>query len=109
MKTTLDSLGIRPRPDFGQLRDALLRQGKPAYVPFYELFVDPPIMEQLLGGFDVDRLCRSSEAEIRAHVDLLIDQVGPDGGYALGSGNSIARYVPPDHYLTMLDQGWKRR
>jgi uroporphyrinogen decarboxylase len=63
----------------------------------------------ILGGFDVDRLCRSTEPEIRDYVDLLIDRVGQDGGYALGSGNSIADYVPLDHYLTMLEQGWKRR
>lgn len=63
----------------------------------------------ILGGFDVDRLCRSTATEICDYVDLLIDQVGRDGGYALGSGNSIADYVPLENYLTMLEQGWKRR
>ncbi len=62
----------------------------------------------ILGGFDVDRLCRSDEAEIRAHTRLLLDTCGRDGGYALGSGNSIAKYVPVPSYLTMLDEGWKR-
>ena len=63
----------------------------------------------ILGGFDMDRLCRSSEKEIREYVDLLIDEVGISGGYALGSGNSIADYVPIENYLTMLDEGWRRR
>lgn len=63
----------------------------------------------ILGGYDVDHLCRSTESEIREHVDFLIDQLGQDGGYALGSGNSIADYVPLENYLTMLEQGWKRR
>ena len=27
------------------------------------------------------------------------------GGYALGSGNSIANYVPVENYLAMLDEG----
>ena len=61
------------------------------------------------GGFDVDRLCRSSEEEIRQYVDLLINEVGSSGGHALGSGNSIPDYVPIENYLIMLDEGWKRR
>lgn len=62
----------------------------------------------ILGGFDVDRLCRSSEEEIRAYTDLLLDECGAGGGYALGTGNSIADYIPLPHYLTMLQQ-WRRR
>lgn len=63
----------------------------------------------LLGGFDVDRLCRSTEDEIRKHTRLLIEECGSDGGYALGSGNSIADYIPIENYLCMLDQGWSMR
>lgn len=63
----------------------------------------------ILGGFDVDRLCRDSEEEIRKHVDFLIDELGTAGGYALGSGNSIPEYMPVENYLVMLDEGWKRR
>lgn len=63
----------------------------------------------ILGGFDVDRLIRSSEAEIRRHVDFLLDSLGAEGEYALGSGNSIPDYVPVENYLTMVDQGWRRR
>lgn len=63
----------------------------------------------ILGGFDVDRLCRSTEEEIRCYVDLLINDIGCSGGYALGSGNSIADYVPIENYLIMLDEGWKKR
>jgi len=63
----------------------------------------------ILGGFDVDRLCRSTPSDIRRYVDFLIDEVGDGGGYALGSGNSIPEFVPVDAYLTMMDQGWRRR
>jgi hypothetical protein len=34
MNKTLDSIGIKPRPDFTQLRQTLFREGKPSYVPF---------------------------------------------------------------------------
>ena len=63
----------------------------------------------ILGGFDVDRLCRSSETEIREQTGFLVRELGVDGGYALGSGNSIPDYVPIENYLIMLDQAWKLR
>lgn len=63
----------------------------------------------LLGGFDMDRLCRSGEREIREHVGRLLSLCGKGGGYALGSGNSIADYVPVENYLTMLDEAFKAR
>ena len=33
----------------------------------------------------------------------------PGGGYCLGTGNSVANYIPLDNYLAMLDEGrrWK--
>jgi len=62
----------------------------------------------ILGGFDMDRLCRSEEDEIREYTDMLLDVCGADGGYALGTGNSVAEFVPIPHYLTMLQQ-WARR
>jgi uroporphyrinogen decarboxylase len=63
----------------------------------------------ILGGYDVDRLCRSTEEEIRAYTVMLATEVGAAGGYALGSGNSIASYIPIEKYLTMLDEGWRLR
>ncbi|MDD3927138.1 MAG: uroporphyrinogen decarboxylase family protein [bacterium] len=63
----------------------------------------------VLGGFDLDRLCRSNEQEIRHHTRVLISELGNGGGYAFGSGNSIASFVPPGNYLAMLDEAWKIR
>jgi len=31
----------------------------------------------------------------------------PGGGYCLGTGNSVANYVPVENYLAMLDEGRK--
>jgi len=61
----------------------------------------------ILGGIDVDFLCRSSEQEIRSRVRQTLDECMPEGGYCLGSGNSIANYIPVDNYLVMLDEGRK--
>lgn len=61
----------------------------------------------VLGGFDVDRLCRSSKEQVREHTRKLLDECAVNGGYAFGSGNSIARYVPVENYLTMIDEVFK--
>jgi uroporphyrinogen decarboxylase len=59
----------------------------------------------LLGGIDIDFLCRADEAAIRQRVRETLDVCMPGGGYCLGTGNSVANYVPVDHYLAMVDEG----
>jgi len=59
----------------------------------------------LIGGIDVDFLCRADEAAIRRRVREYIDRMAPDGGYVLGSGNSITDYCPVEHFRAMLDEG----
>lgn len=59
----------------------------------------------LLGGLDVDFMCRADEAAIRRRVRETLDACLPGGGYCLGTGNSVANYIPLDHYLAMLDEG----
>ena len=61
----------------------------------------------LLGGVDVDFLCRADEAAIRQRVREYIDAMAPEGGYCLGSGNSIPDRVPVASYWAMLDEGLK--
>jgi uroporphyrinogen decarboxylase len=59
----------------------------------------------VLGGIDVDFLCRADEEAIRQRVRRTLEQCQPGGGYCLGTGNSVANYVPLDNYLVMLDEG----
>ena len=61
----------------------------------------------LIGGIDLDFLCRSDEGSIRKRVRETLDVCLPGGGYCLGSGNSVANYIPLDSYLAMIDEGWK--
>jgi len=65
----------------------------------------------VLGGVDVDKLCRLPERELRQYVRGVLEQCAPGGGYALGSGNSVANYVPVENFLIMLDEGlrWSGR
>lgn len=59
----------------------------------------------ILGGIDVDFLCRASIDQIRERVRDTLDICLPGGGYCLGTGNSVANYIPVDKYLAMVDEG----
>lgn len=55
------------------------------------------------GGVDTDVLCTKSEQEIKDYVKDVMSYCKGKGGFALGSGNSIPDYVPPEGYLTMIE------
>lgn len=59
----------------------------------------------ILGGIDVDFLCRATEEETRVRVRETLECCHPGGGYCLGTGNSVANYIPLRNYLAMLDGG----
>ncbi len=61
----------------------------------------------ILGGIDVDFLCRASEDEVRRRVREVLAVCMPGGGYALGTGNSVANYIPLVNFLAMIDEGRK--
>lgn len=61
----------------------------------------------ILGGIDVDFLCRKCEAEIRERVRKTLDVCMVGGGYCLGTGNSVTNYIPVENYLAMVDEGRK--
>ena len=59
----------------------------------------------VLGGIDVDRLCRMPENDLRKYVRSVIEICLPGGRYALGSGNTVCNYVPIPNYLAMVEEG----
>jgi uroporphyrinogen decarboxylase len=59
----------------------------------------------VLGGVDVDKLSRLDEPNLRKYVKAILQKCMPYR-YALGSGNSVANYIPVENYLIMLDEGW---
>lgn len=64
----------------------------------------------LVGGIDMDVLSRRTTKEVKEYVSRVLRVCKPGGGYCLGSGNSVANYVPLENYLTMLnvglEEGW---
>ncbi len=61
----------------------------------------------ILGGIDMDVLVRAAPDTIRKYTREVIESCVPGGGYALGCGNTVANYIPPENFLAMLDEGWK--
>ena len=58
----------------------------------------------LLGGVDMDFLCRSTPEAVYRRSCALLERTGSQG-YALGSGNSLPSYVPYENYCAMMAAG----
>ncbi|MDP7636063.1 MAG: uroporphyrinogen decarboxylase family protein [Phycisphaerae bacterium] len=56
-----------------------------------------------LGGVDVDNLGRMEEPDLRVYVRKILDECMPRR-FALGSGNTVANYIPVRNYLAMVDE-----
>jgi uroporphyrinogen decarboxylase len=61
----------------------------------------------LIGGLDMHLLTTGTEEEIRMRTREILDVCGPGGHYVLGTGNSVANYLPLGNYYAMLDEGRK--
>jgi len=59
----------------------------------------------LIGGVDIDLLARGSEQQVRARTRQILEACAPSRGYILGTGNSVANYIPLRNFLAMLDEG----
>lgn len=60
----------------------------------------------IMGGIDVDFLCRATPDEVHGRARALLDRSATRGAYALGSGNSIPEYIPRENYLAMISAAW---
>ncbi|MCM8824627.1 MAG: hypothetical protein NC937_00530 [Candidatus Omnitrophica bacterium] len=64
----------------------------------------------LIGNIRVHTLATGTKQEIQALTMDRIKKYGMEGGYAVGSSNSVPNYVPLENYLTMLEtnakHGW---
>lgn len=60
----------------------------------------------ILGGIDVDFLCRATAEQVYSRCRDMIERSRDRGGYALGAGNSITSYLPPENYFAMAKAAW---
>ena len=59
----------------------------------------------ILGGVDMDLLARGTEEQVRVRTRQILDSCGLSGSYCLGTGNTVANYIPIRNYVAMLDEG----
>ncbi|MDZ4200414.1 MAG: uroporphyrinogen decarboxylase family protein, partial [Kiritimatiellia bacterium] len=55
----------------------------------------------ILGGLDLDFVCRKTPAEITARARAMLVRSADRGAYALGTGNSVPAYTPTLNYFAM--------
>ena len=58
-----------------------------------------------LGGVDIDKLARLDEIDLRKYIREILVRCMPGGRFALGTGNSVANYIPLRNYIIMLEEG----
>ena len=61
----------------------------------------------VLGGPDVDFMSRATPDKVRSRVRNTLEKCHSDGGFCLGTGNSVPNFIPLENYLAMLDKGRK--
>jgi len=59
----------------------------------------------ILGGVDINVLATYQEDKLRRYIRSILTICMSKGRFALGSGNSIANYIPIKNYLIMLEEG----
>ena len=57
----------------------------------------------LIGHVDVDLLSRGTPEEVQQQVIKNVEEAGYNGGYCVGSGNSIPEYVKFENFLSMIN------
>lgn len=63
----------------------------------------------ILGGLDVDFLCRSTPEVVYERAKAMLARTAGRSRFALGSGNSIPKYVPHDSYFAMISAATEGR
>ena len=58
----------------------------------------------IVGGVDMDLMARGTEEEVRARTRNVLEKCSVGGGYVMGTGNSVANYVPLRNFLAMMDE-----
>lgn len=66
-----------------------------AYEQYHDRFA-------IIGGIDVDFVCRSTPQQVYERACKLLEQTSTRGGFALGTGNSLPDYVPIENFLALI-------
>jgi uroporphyrinogen decarboxylase len=80
-----------------------------AIQPVEQVYEDLAGRIAVIGGIDVDFVCRSTPEEVYRRSKAMLERAADRGGYALGTGNSVPEYVPEENYFAMLSAVWETR
>lgn len=61
----------------------------------------------LMGSIDIDILSRGTKVQIEAMVKERIELLAQDGGYVVGSSNTVPDYVNAENYKAMIEAAFK--
>jgi uroporphyrinogen decarboxylase len=90
------------------LIDTVGIDGKHSYedniMPVEEAYAQYHDRIAVLGGVDMDLLTRGTPEDVRTRTRHILDACGKDGGFAIGSGNTLASYINIENYYAMLDE-----
>lgn len=86
--------------------DDIKYDGKHSYedniVPVEEAYERWGKRVAILGGLDMDFVCRSTPEDIIKRAKAMLERTAGRGSYALGTGNSVPEYLPQENYLAMI-------
>ena len=120
---------MKREPDFDQFVQVMQREVEPDWVPLSEFGIDWGVMAEIQGppkeGEDQSawlvRFWRDMGFDYLSqgvnvgfpHGTRIAEDTAPlshgTRAWALGSGNTIANYMPPGNFLTMLDEAKQAR
>ena len=85
----------------GEMRFDARHSYEDVILPVEEVYEQYQSQFGILGGIDVDFICRSSPEAVYRRSKAMLARAAVRGGYALGTGNSVPDYVPDAGYFAM--------
>lgn len=58
----------------------------------------------IIGGVDMNLMASGTEDAVRRRVRSILDSCASNGRYVLGTGNSVASYIPLENYAALVDE-----
>ena len=61
----------------------------------------------IIGGVDMTVMASGTTEDVRKRTREILEVCGHSGRYVLGTGNSVANYIPQQNYRAMIEEGKK--
>ena len=78
-----------------------------AILPIEEAYERWGSRKDILGGTNMDFMCRQTPEAIKKQARAMIERTGDRAGYALGTGNSVPYHVPGENFFAMISNDFR--